>query len=151
LLIVANHSAYVDPFWVGKVIPRKLTPMMTSLFYDRPVLRWLMRWVVGAIRVEESRFRRQAPELAEAVAVLRRGGCVLVFPEAVLRRREDQLLRMFGQGVWHILREVPDTPVLVCWIEGGWGSLTSYRGGPPFASKPLDWGRPIDVVLAEAE
>jgi 1-acyl-sn-glycerol-3-phosphate acyltransferase len=151
LLIVANHSAYVDPFWVGKVIPRKITPMMTSLFYDRPLLRWLMRWIVGAIRVEDSAFRRQAPELAEAAAVLRRGGCVLLFPEAMLRRREDRLLRQFGQGVWHILREVPGTPVLVCWIEGGWGSLTSYRGGPPFTNKPLDWRRPIYVVLGVPE
>jgi 1-acyl-sn-glycerol-3-phosphate acyltransferase len=150
LLVVANHSAYVDPFWIGKVMPRKITPMMISIFYDKLVLRWLMRWVVGAIRVQDSRFRREAPELAEAAAVLRRGGCVLVFPEGMLRRKEEPILRQFGQGVWHILRAVPDTPVLVCWIEGGWGSYTSYRGGPPFTNKRLDWLRPIDVVVAEA-
>jgi 1-acyl-sn-glycerol-3-phosphate acyltransferase len=119
LVVVCNHSAYLDPFWLGKVMPRKLTPMMTSVFYDRPMLRWLMRWVVGAIRVQASRFRREAPELDEAVALLRRGGCLLLFPEAILRREEEKLLRNFGQGVWRILREVPDTPVVVCWLEGG--------------------------------
>jgi 1-acyl-sn-glycerol-3-phosphate acyltransferase len=151
LLVVANHAAYMDPLWLSKVVPRHMTPMMTSLFYDRRVLRWLMVHIVGAIRVPSSRFRREAPELDEAVAELRRGGCVLIFPEAMLRRREDQLLRMFGQGVWRILREVPQTPVVVCWIEGGWGSYLSYRNGPPTHNKRQDWWRPIHIALEKPQ
>jgi 1-acyl-sn-glycerol-3-phosphate acyltransferase len=147
LLIVANHAAYLDPFWLCKVVPRKVTPMMTSVFYDLPLVRWSMVHIVGAIRVPEAHFRREAPELREAVAVLRRGGCVLIFPEGQLRRREDQLLRMFGQGVWRILQEMPQTPVLVCWIEGGWGSFTSYYNGPPLRGKRLDWWRRIDIAF----
>src|SRR5262249_3792649 len=46
LLIIANHSAWLDPLWVGKVIPRQIVPMMTSDFYDLPGLRWLMKHVV---------------------------------------------------------------------------------------------------------
>jgi 1-acyl-sn-glycerol-3-phosphate acyltransferase len=103
--------------------------------------------VVHGIRVEASRFRREAPELKDAVAVLRRGGCLLIFPEARLRRKEETLLRQFGRGVWHVLRECPQTPVVVCWIEGGWGSWASYRGGPPMKGKPLDRGRPIDIGI----
>lgn len=150
LLVVANHSAYLDPLWLGKVLPRRFTPMMTSVFYDRPALRWAMKRLVKAIRVQAGTFRREAPELAEAVAELRRGGCVMIFPEAILRRKEEQLLRPFGQGVWHILREVPDVPVVVCWIEGGWGSYASYKGGPPFVNKGLDWRRRIDIGVSEA-
>lgn len=149
LIVICNHSAYLDPFWLGKLVPRKLTPMMTSVFYDKPALRWLMRWVVGAIRVQASRFRRDAPELDEAVALLRRGGCLLLFPEAILRRDEDRLLRNFGQGVWRILREAPETPVVLCWLEGGWGSYASYKDGPPFVNKRLDWARRIDIAFAE--
>jgi 1-acyl-sn-glycerol-3-phosphate acyltransferase len=147
LLIVANHAAYLDPFWLCKVVPRKVTPMMTSLFYDVPFIRWSMIHIVGAIRVPVAAFRREAPELRDAVAVLRQGGCVLIFPEAQLRRREDQLLRMFGQGVWRILQEVPQTPVLACWIEGGWGSFTSYLNGPPLRGKRLDWRRRIEIAF----
>ncbi len=147
LLIIANHTAYLDPFWLCKIVPRKVTPMMTSVFYDRPLIRWAMVHIVGAIRVAESRFRREAPELRDAVTVLRQGGCVLLFPEGQLRRREDQLLRMFGQGVWRILQEAPQTPVLACWIEGGWGSFTSYCNGPPLRGKRLDWRRRIDIAL----
>ncbi|HZY86674.1 MAG TPA: MFS transporter [Gemmataceae bacterium] len=145
LLIVANHAAYLDPFWLCKCMPRHVTPMMTSVFYDLPVVRWLMVHVVRAIRVPAATFRREAPELRDAVAVLRRGGCVLIFPEGILRRRADVLLRPFGQGVWHVLQELPDTPVLVCWIEGGWGSFASYDGGPPLKGKWPDLLRRIDV------
>ncbi len=147
LLIVANHAAYLDPFWLCKVVPRKVTPMMTSVFYDLPFIRWSMIHIVEAIRVPSAAFRREAPELRDAVAVLRQGGCVLIYPEAQLRRREDQLLRMFGQGVWRILQEVPQTPVLACWIEGGWGSFTSYFNGPPLRGKRPDWRRRIDIAF----
>jgi 1-acyl-sn-glycerol-3-phosphate acyltransferase/MFS family permease len=149
VLIVANHSSYADPFWLGKVVPRALTPMMTSVYFDLPVIRWLMVRVVHGIRVEATPFRREAPELKDAIAVLRRGGCLLIFPEARLRRTEGTLLRQFGQGVWRILRACPQTPVVVCWIEGGWGSYASYHGGPPMKDKPLDWGRHIDIAVAE--
>jgi 1-acyl-sn-glycerol-3-phosphate acyltransferase len=149
LLVVANHAAYLDPFWLCKFMPRHVTPMMTSVFYDLPVMRWLMGHVVRAIRVPAATFRREAPELRDAVAVLRRGGCVLIFPEAILRRRDDVLLRPFGQGVWHVLQELPETPVLVCWIEGGWGSFASYKGGPPLKGKWPDLLRRIDLAVGE--
>jgi 1-acyl-sn-glycerol-3-phosphate acyltransferase len=149
LIIIANHAAYFDPFWLCKMVPRKVTPMMTSAFFDLPFIRWSMVHVVNAIRVPVARFRREAPELREAVDVLRQGGCVLIFPEAQLRRRDDQPLRMFGQGVWRILQEMPQTPVLVCWIEGGWRSFTSYYNGPPLRGKWIDCRRRIDIAIDE--
>jgi 1-acyl-sn-glycerol-3-phosphate acyltransferase len=148
LLIVANHASYLDPIWIGKVVPRRLIPMMTSLFYDLPIIRWLMVYIVKAIRVPSGSFRREAPELDEAIRALDAGEVLVIFPEAMLRRTQDQLLRGFGQGVWHILRERPKTPVITCWIEGGWGSYFSYYGGPPGQNKPFDWRRPIDIALA---
>jgi 1-acyl-sn-glycerol-3-phosphate acyltransferase len=151
LLVVANHTAYADPFWIGKVAPRHLTPMMTSLFFDLPVVRWLMVHVAGAIRVQQARFRREAPELHEAIEVLRRGGAVLLFPEGMLRRTPEPRLRLFGRGVWHILHEMPRTPVVVCWIEGGWGSFSSYAGGPPMSGKRLDRRRPIDIAVEKPQ
>jgi 1-acyl-sn-glycerol-3-phosphate acyltransferase len=148
-IVVANHSAWLDPVWLAKVLPRRLTPMMTSVFYDMPVLRWLMIRVVHAIRVEASEFRREAPELKQAIDALDRGECLVIFPEGRMRRRDDQLLQRFGQGVWHILRERPATPVVACWIEGGWGSCFSYFGGPPLTKKKWDFWRHIDVAVSE--
>jgi 1-acyl-sn-glycerol-3-phosphate acyltransferase len=148
LVIIANHTAWFDPLWLAKVLPRQMTPMMTSVYFDLPVLRWLMGRVVGAIRVPAVRFRREAPELRDAVGVLDRGGCLMIFPEGSMKRKPEQTLRQFGQGIWRILQQRPKTPVVVCWIEGGWGSFTSYDRGRPLRNKPLDWWRPIDIALA---
>jgi 1-acyl-sn-glycerol-3-phosphate acyltransferase len=149
VLVIGNHSSWFDPLWLGKVMPRRITPMMTSVFYDLPVLRWLMKRVIHAIRVQSSTYRREAPELKEAIEALDRGECVLIFPEGYMRRRTEQPLRQFGQGVWHILRERPGTPVVACWIEGGWGSYASYFGGPPLVNKRPDWWRRIEVAVGE--
>ncbi len=148
LLVVSNHTAWFDPLWLGKVIPRRIIPLMGSAFYDLPKLRWLMVYVVGAIRVQESGFRRDVPELDEAVQALDRGECVVIFPEGRVRRSAEVPLRQFGQGVWHILQRRPHTPVVVCWIEGGWGSYFSYLNGPPMRNKPFDFWRHIRIGVS---
>lgn len=149
LLVIANHAAYFDPLWLAKVLPRRLTPMMTSDFFDRPGLHFLMTRITHTIRVQSARFRRKAPELAEAVARLDKGECVLLFPEGWVRRKVEVPLRPFGQGIWHILTQRPETPVVPCWIEGGWGSYTSHAGGPPLTNKRPDFWRPIRIAVGE--
>src|SRR5262249_30471644 len=107
--------------------------------------------VFHVIRVQASSFRRQAPELDEAIARLDQGGCLAVFPEGHLRRVPEPSVRMFGQGVWRILQARPETPVIVCWIEGGWGSYMSYAGGKPTKNKRMDFWRPIDIAVSEPQ
>jgi 1-acyl-sn-glycerol-3-phosphate acyltransferase len=104
-----------------------------------------MRHVYDTIRVPEAPYRREAPELHEAVVALDRGACVVLFPEGYLRRKEELPLRRFGRGVWQILADRPATPVFACWIDGGWGSYFSYKGGPPTKNKRLDFWRPIRI------
>lgn len=151
VLVIGNHTSWFDPGWLGKVLPRRLIPMMTSDFYDLPVVRPLMAHVFHVIRVQASTYRREAPELEKAVAALDRGECVVLFPEGFMRRRVDRPLRQFGQGIWHILRQRPQTPVVACWIEGGWGTYFSYFGGPPLKNKRMRFWRRIDVAVGEPE
>ena len=89
------------------------------------------------------------PELQTAIDALDAGKCIVIFPEGRMRRREDLPLKMFGQGVWHILKERPNTPVVICWIEGGWGSFFSYFNGPPTKNKKIDFLHPIAIGLGE--
>jgi 1-acyl-sn-glycerol-3-phosphate acyltransferase len=151
VLIVANHTAWFDPLWLAKVTPRQVTPMMTSAFYDLPILRFLMERIVHAIRVPAGTFRREAPELQEGIAVLDGGGCLVIFPEGFLKRRPEHMLHFFAQGVWRILSQRPHTPVVACWIEGGWGSYTSYQGAPPMVGKPIDCWRRIDIGMSQPQ
>jgi 1-acyl-sn-glycerol-3-phosphate acyltransferase len=144
-LLIGNHAAWFDPLFLAKIAPDPITPMMTSKFYDLPILAWLMRHVIGTIRVPDKSVRHEAPELKEAVAALDRGECVVLFPEGFLRRKEDVPLRRFGRGVWQILTDRPHTLIFACWIEGAWGSYLSYRGGPPTKGKRFDFWRSIRV------
>jgi 1-acyl-sn-glycerol-3-phosphate acyltransferase len=144
-LVIGNHAGWFDPLFFAKVLPAPIVPMMTSRFYDLPVLSWIMRHVIGTIRVPDKPLRHEAPELKEAVAALDRGECVVLFPEGYLRRKEEVPLRRFGRGVWQILKDRPQTVVFACWIEGVWGSYLSYRGGPPTKGKRPDFWRPIRV------
>src|SRR5207248_9536845 len=112
LVIIANHTAWLDPLWLAKVVDRSLTPLMTSRYYDVPILHWLMASVAGAIRVQAATFRRDVPEICQAVEVLDRQGCLVLFPEGSMRRKEEHPMRPFGRGIWGILHERPGTPVL---------------------------------------
>jgi len=149
VLIIANHTALFDPIWLNKILPCPVTPMMTSKFYDKPFVSFLVRHFVGAIRVPDVAVRKDAPELKQAIAALDRGECVVIFPEGWLRRKENQELRRFGRGIWKILQERPQTPIFACWIEGGWGSMVSYKGGAPLTHKKWDFWRSIRIGSIE--
>jgi 1-acyl-sn-glycerol-3-phosphate acyltransferase len=149
VIVVCNHSGYLDPMWLAKVLPRSLIAMMTSYFFDHWFIRWTMVHLAHAIRVQASGFRRDVPEIQVAIEALDEGQCLVIFPEGRLRRTEEQPIKMFGQGVWHILRERPNTPVVICWIEGGWGSYFSYLNGPPTKNKKFDIKHPIGIAVGE--
>jgi 1-acyl-sn-glycerol-3-phosphate acyltransferase len=146
-IVIANHACWLDPLFLAKVLPRPVTPMMTSRFYDLPVIRRFMV-AFGVIRVTEKAVKKETPEIQDAIAALDRGQCVVIFPEGYLRRIEERPLRRFGQGIWQILQARPNTPVFVCWIEGAWGSYTSYFNGPPTKNKKKDFRRPIGIAVS---
>ena len=147
-IVIANHACWFDPFFLALLLPRPITPMMTSDFYDLPVARWLLKRVFHAIRVPEKSLKQDIPdEIREAIAALDRGECVVIFPEGMLRRSEEKPLKRFGRGVWQILAARPHTPVFACWIEGGWRSYCSYFNGPPTKNKRPDFRRRIAVAV----
>jgi 1-acyl-sn-glycerol-3-phosphate acyltransferase len=151
VLVIANHTAWLDPLWVAKLMPLRMRPLMTSRFFDLPCISWLMRKVFHTIRVPDATFRREVPEIQQAIAALDRGENVLIFPEGWLKRKEEQSVRRFGQGVYQILREKPRTPVVACWIEGGWGSYMSFYNGPPTKNKKMDFFRLIRIGISEPQ
>lgn len=149
VIYIANHAAWFDPLWLSKSVPAPCTPMMTSTFYDLPVISFLMRQIIGTIRVPDIAYKKEAPEIQEAIDELDRGNAVLIFPEGYLRRKEGLEMKRFGRGIWQILTERPNTPVIACWIEGNWGSFFSHRFGPPMKKKKFDLFRRIDIGIRD--
>lgn len=151
VLVIANHASWFDPLFLAEFIPRPITPMMTESFYKIWFLRPLLKNVFKVIVVRESAARREAPELQQAIDALDRGECVVLFPEGFLQRKVDVELRRFARGVWHILAARPDTPVVSCFIAGGWLTKFSWRNGPPGKNKRMDFRTPIRVGVSLPE
>lgn len=149
VLVIANHASMFDPPIMAHEVPRSVTGVMTSAFYDRWYFLPLAKWIWSVIRVPANAYKTETPEVDAVVAALDAGRCVLLFPEGWLRRKDDVPLRRFGQGLWRILKERPQTPIVPCWIEGTWGSRFSHKDGPPGGAKPRDRGRPIHVGFGE--
>jgi 1-acyl-sn-glycerol-3-phosphate acyltransferase len=148
VLVIANHTAFLDPCWVMIPLPRDLTPIMYGEYFKKFGLHFYMKHCINGIPSGVGMVRREAPELDEAVRRLDRGEGILIFPEGWVRRKEDEPIRRFAQGAWRILRDRPNTPVVACWIEGGWGSWSSFCQGPPFHDKRIDFRRPINVGVS---
>ncbi len=149
-LVFANHAAWLDPLFVDKIVPAPTIPLMTSKFYDLPVISFLMRRVIGTIRVEDTTLKRETPEIPQAIEALNKGECVIIFPEGWLRRKESQPLKRFGRGIWQILVAKPDTLIVPMWIEGNWGSYTSFKDGkPPMKGKKPDFWKTIKIGVGE--
>lgn len=84
VIVVANHSSFLDPGIVGSACPRKVHFLITRAMYDMARFRW---FYAGMESIPVSPGRQDALSLRRALRALGRGGVVGVFPEG--GRRPD--------------------------------------------------------------
>lgn len=127
LLIVANHTAGVDPILIHAAVPREIRWMMAAEM-RLPILEPLWSFV-GIISVSGA--RADSGAVREALRHLRDGGIVGVFPEGGIERPRA-VLRPFlaGVGVLAVRARVPVLPIAIRgtpYTPTAWGSL--FRPG----------------------
>lgn len=78
LLIVSNHVSELDPLVVGSALRRPVRYMAKEVLFRPPLLRW---WIThcGGFPVRRGEPDRRA--FRTALAVLERGGSLVMFPE----------------------------------------------------------------------
>jgi 1-acyl-sn-glycerol-3-phosphate acyltransferase len=135
LVVAANHVSFLDPVVLALSIPRPVTYLVTSSVYFQPLYRpWM--WVFGCVPVNDGSVNVEA--IKRAVAALRRGEVVGIFPEGGLspdgRLQEGQI------GVATLLRQGEAT-VLAAGIVGTREALPRGGGYP----------RPRKVVVRFSE
>jgi len=135
LVLAANHVSFLDPVTLALAIRRPVTYMVTSSVYDRPAYRPWMR-IFRCIRVEDDAINVEA--MRRAVAVLRGGGVVGIFPEGSIS--DDGRLHEGQLGVASLLLQ-GDAPVLTAGIVGTFEALPRHGGFP----KPL----PVEVRFSK--
>ena len=88
LLIVVNHLSWFDPMLLGVILPRRVWFFMKAEMFDWPVVGWLSR-ATGQIPVRRGASDRIA--LEQALAYLREGRAIVIFPEGTVERKEQMI------------------------------------------------------------
>ena len=140
-VMAINHVGYLDFTFAGLAAQpagRLVRFMAKKEVFDHRVSGPLMR---GMKHIPVDRHGVPADSYAAAVAALRSGEIVGVFPEATISLSYE--LKEFKTGAVRMAREA-GVPLLPCVI---WGSQRVFTKGRP---KDLTRGTPIRIVVGEA-
>lgn len=96
LLIVANHLSWYDPLILGVVLPRRIWFFTKQEVFHWPVVGGLCL-LTGQIPVHRGASDRAA--LERALAYLRKGRAVMIFPEGTVERQEQMLPARSGAAM----------------------------------------------------
>jgi len=141
-LFASNHRAYSDPPAVSCRLPREVHFVAKGSLFKTPVLGPLIRYL-NAFPIRREMFDREA--MAHAVDVLKKGECVLIFPEG--GRIRDREFGSARSGVGYLAIQT-GAPVVPCFVEG-----TNYLHLCLFRLRRFRvvQGRPIRIPHALAE
>ena len=113
-LVVANHDSQTDPLAVGVAgrKRRQIRALAKRSLWDKPGLGRVLDGM-GQIPIE--RAAGDADALVNAVAALRRGSCIGVFPEGTISVGRRLRAR---SGIGRLALEVPEARLVCATVEG---------------------------------
>jgi len=135
VILIANHSSFLDPPVLGSACPRKVHFLIMRAMYDMLRFRW---FYAGMEAIPVSADRQDAMSLRRALKALREGRVVGVFPEG--RRRLDGRVGEAQLGA-ALLAARSGASVVPVGIRG------AYEALPPKGMFP--WPKRIEVVFGE--
>lgn len=143
LVVAANHTSYLDPIVLSAAVPRRVHFLVTSMVHDQFFYRpWM--WFFGSIPVQEGSVNVEA--MRRALAVLRSGGVIAIFPEGGIS--DDGRLKEGQIGVASLLLQ-GGAPVVAAGIVGTHAALPKGRALPRLAKIEVrftDVVRPDDLA-----
>ena len=144
VLLAVNHQSYVDPALAGSALHRPLHFMARrSLFVG--LFGRLIR-SVNAFPVDRDRADPQA--VREAIGLLERGRCLLIFPEGT--RTRDGRLAPMRPGFGMLARRT-GAPIVPVYIDGAFRAWPRQRLLPRLRQIRVWFGEPIRVARDEDE
>lgn len=152
-ILASNHVSFVDSIFLPLAAPRQVFFLAKSDYFTTPGVKGrLMKWFftsVGQLPIDRSGGAKSAESLAAAVAALREGKLVGIYPEGT--RSPDGRLYRAKIGVARLALEagVPIIPVAQFGNEDvqvpGSNRLRLRKDGKPIRVKTVI-GEPIDVA-----
>lgn len=89
LIVVINHTSFLDPLLVGAFLPRVIIPLAKVELFEKPWVGWVFP-AFGCIPIRRGEIDRTA--IRRSLEVLRSGGALLVAPEGT-RSADGKLQR----------------------------------------------------------
>jgi 1-acyl-sn-glycerol-3-phosphate acyltransferase len=135
---VANHQSFLDPPLVGTSSPRPLHYLARDTLFEIPIVGWVIA------RVQAFPVRREGLDrasLKRALAILRGGGALLVFPEGT-RSPDGHPRRPKSGFVW--LARKAQVPILPVRLEGAFEAWPRKRRFPNPRPIRVVFGAPLD-------
>jgi len=110
VLVVANHQSYLDPVLAAVGMPRPYHPMARASLFRVAPFRWLIRSLYA---FPVRRGKADLGAVREALARLRAGAVVLMFPEGT-RTRDGSISLLHGGPITIAARAgVPVMPMVI--------------------------------------
>jgi 1-acyl-sn-glycerol-3-phosphate acyltransferase len=158
-LVAANHISYFDPFAHGYFVEkagRRPRFLAKAELYKNPFVRKVL---TGAGQIKVERGSGDHAPVDNALAALKRGKLVVVYPESTITKNEDSSPMQGKSGIARLAlaAQVPIIPVAVwgsqnVWQRSGKRSLRYKRpiwvkAGPPIDFSDREEGREDPKVL----
>ncbi len=142
LIVAANHFSYMDPIVLQVIFPRRISFMMTEIYYEG---RW--KWffkILRCICVREKGSNRAA--LKEGIEVLKKNSVLGIFPEGGVSR--EGRLQEGNPGVGFLVVK-SSAPVIPAFITGTYEALPKGARIPKISPIKVTFGRPLVFDTSE--
>ena len=142
VLILPNHVSYVDALIIGVASPRFVRFVIWDELYHIKFLTGFLR-LVGTVPISATRAKDGVRSVATA---LKEGGMVALFPEGQITRlgTVNELKKGF-----EIMARQGSARVVPMYLDGLFGSVTSFHGGFFFKKRPKRLRCPVHVYFGE--
>lgn len=143
VLLTPNHISYVDSIILSAASPRPVRFLMIRDCFNTPGVGLFARYF-DTIAISRNRAKEAIRLAADA---LKEGTVVCIFPEGQLTT--TGALAKIQRGFQMIAKKA-QCPVLPVYMDGLWGTLTSYEGGKMYYKVPRRNPRGVRVHFGEA-
>jgi 1-acyl-sn-glycerol-3-phosphate acyltransferase len=137
LILAANHTSFLDPWFIGMVFPRRVRHLITPKWYYSSSLWRVFFDAFGVLPAEPGKPRQTVKRVCAALA---RGEVVGLFPEG--RVSYDGRLQKVRSGIARIAAQ-SGAPVIPAGIIGAFESLPRQRRLPRPGKLTITLGEPI--------
>jgi len=116
MILMFNHSCFIDPFLFAYVSPGKTTGITAVENYKYPIFGWMLKkW--RAIPIDRSHISKAKESIKKGEEALRNGYNVIILPEGT--RTKNGKIRQFKKGGFHMAINI-NAPILPIGAKGAY-------------------------------